>query len=62
MPAVDRYASGELNAHFVYVVNYGRTPNIRAGNEGLNNPANAALVFVTSDGVVEMVIGAIKVA
>jgi hypothetical protein len=37
MPAVDRYGSGELNAHFVYVVNYGRTPNIRAGNEGLIN-------------------------
>ena len=35
MPAVDRYGSGELNAHFVYVVNYGRMPNIRANNEVL---------------------------
>ena len=34
IPAVDRYGSGELNANFVYVVNYGRMPNIRASNEG----------------------------
>ena len=37
IPAVDRYGSGELNAHFVYVVNYGRMTNIRAGNEGLTD-------------------------
>ena len=37
IPAVDRYGSGELNANFVYVVNYGRMPNIRASNEGLIN-------------------------